>query len=164
MQAGGLAVPDDRPLDDLTAELTTMLGSPDPHVRDGTRLPHAGHLGRPRACTTTCSPGSATAWPPGSRSGSASTGTDSVFRRSFSALVLAECIDRDNEQRLLPAGKRARAGATAIATWYLRERDLRGCVPGKGWAHTVAHGADAIGVLARSPHLAAAPSSPCCST
>ena len=40
-----------------------------------------------------------------------------------------------------------------IAAWYVREQDLRGWVPGKGWAHAVAHGADAIGVLARSPHL-----------
>ena len=35
----GLAVPDDRPLDDLTAELTRMLGSPDPEQRDGTAYP-----------------------------------------------------------------------------------------------------------------------------
>ena len=28
--------------------------------------------------------------------------------------------------------------------------DLRGWVPDKGWAHAIAHGADAIGVLARS--------------
>ena len=42
-----------------------------------------------------------------------------------------------------------------VATWYLRERDTRGYVPSKGWAHAVAHGADALGVLARSPHFAA---------
>ena len=40
-----------------------------------------------------------------------------------------------------------------IATWYVRERDLRGFVPGKGWAHAVAHGADALGALGRLPHL-----------
>jgi hypothetical protein len=38
-------------------------------------------------------------------------------------------------------------------SWYSRERDLRGFVPGKGWAHAVAHGADALGALARSPVL-----------
>ena len=27
-------------------------------------------------------------------------------------------------------------------------------MPGKGWAHAIAHGADAIGALAESPHLA----------
>jgi len=34
--ARGLEVPTDRPLDDLTAELTSMLGSPDPALRDRT--------------------------------------------------------------------------------------------------------------------------------
>jgi hypothetical protein len=36
-----------------------------------------------------------------------------------------------------------------VAGWLVRERDLRGFVPGKGWAHAVAHGADALGALAR---------------
>jgi hypothetical protein len=40
-----------------------------------------------------------------------------------------------------------------LATWLLREHDLRGWVPGHGWAHAVAHGADALGSLAASPHL-----------
>ena len=40
-----------------------------------------------------------------------------------------------------------------IATWLLEEQDLRGFVPGKGWAHAVAHGADALATLARSPHV-----------
>ena len=40
-----------------------------------------------------------------------------------------------------------------VTTWFVREKDTRGYVPGKGWAHTVAHGADALGCLARSPHF-----------
>ena len=68
--------------------------------------------------------------------------TDSVFRRAFSVLVLAECIDRDNQEDLVPAGKLLEWG-DRIASWYLREQDVRGYVPGKGWAHAVAHGADA---------------------
>ena len=64
----------------------------------------------------------------------------------------AECIDRDNERPLVPGGKVLEWG-DRIATWLLRERDLRGFVPGKGWAHAVAHGADAIGALAGRPHL-----------
>ena len=74
---------------------------------------------------------------------------DTVFRRSFSALLLAECVARDNQQRLLPDNRILRWG-DRIAAWYVRELDLRGWVPGKGWAHAIAHGADAIGVLARS--------------
>jgi hypothetical protein len=67
-------------------------------------------------------------------------------------LVLAECIDRDNQEGLLPAGKLLEWG-DRIASWYLRERDLRGYVAGKGWAHAVAHGADAIASLAHSRHF-----------
>src|SRR3712207_5403772 len=40
-------------------------------------------------------------------------------------------------------------------TTLFRSRDLRGFVPGKGWAHAVAHGADALATLARSPHVGA---------
>jgi hypothetical protein len=79
-------------------------------------------------------------------------GSDSVFRRSFSALILGECIARDNAAGLVPGTKILEWG-DRLATWYLRERDLRGFVPGKGWAHAVAHGADALGALAESPHL-----------
>ena len=38
----GLEVPTDRPLDELTAELTRMLGSPDPVERDRTAYPALG--------------------------------------------------------------------------------------------------------------------------
>ena len=64
-------------------------------------------------------------------------GTDTVFRRSFSALVLAECIERATT----PSTSRASPDDTVlrwgdrIAGWLVRERDLRGFVPGKGWAH-----------------------------
>jgi hypothetical protein len=78
--------------------------------------------------------------------------SDTVFRRSFSVLVLGECVARDNAAALVPPGKVMEWG-DRVSTWYLRERDLRGYVPGKGWAHAIAHGADAIATLAESPHL-----------
>jgi hypothetical protein len=124
VHADGLAVPTDRSLGDLTAELTRMLGDTDPQTRDGTAYP----------TLATCD-------------------TDSIFRRSFSALVLDACIARDNQRPLVPGGKVLEWG-DRIATWMLRERDLRGFVPGKGWAHAIAHGADALGTLATSPHVA----------
>ena len=74
---------------------------------------------------------------------------DTVFRRSFSALLLAECVARDNQQRLLARQQDPALGRPDRRV-VLREHDLRGCVPGKGWAHTMAHGADALGALARS--------------
>jgi hypothetical protein len=77
---------------------------------------------------------------------------DTVFRRSFSALILTECIDRSTVAGLAGQAVVLRWG-DRIMGWLSRERDLRGFVPGKGWAHALAHGADALGALARSPHL-----------
>ena len=94
----------DLPLADLTAELTA----------------HAGRR-RPARCATGCLPTLAT-WiergvyddllaglgdgmAAGLRVGIGERGTDTVFRRSFSALVLAECIARDNQRPLVPGGK-----------------------------------------------------------
>ncbi|GAA1931024.1 DUF2785 domain-containing protein [Nocardioides lentus] len=149
--AGGLRVPGDRPLDDLTAELTSMLGSPDPDERDATAYPAlATWVGRGVYDDLLAGLGDGMA--AGLRVGIGGRDGDTVFRRSFSALVLAECIDRDNAHRLLP-GSRVLEWGDRLAGWFLREQDVRGFVPGKGWAHAVAHGADALGVLARSPHL-----------
>ena len=151
VKATGLAVPDDRPLAELTTELTSMLGSPDPHMRDGLAYPTLATW-IDRGVYDHLIVGLGDGMAAGLVVGLGEQGTDSVFRRAFSVLVLAECIDRDNQQDLVPGAKLMEWG-DRIASWYLRERDLRGFVPGKGWAHTVAHGADAIGVLARSPHL-----------
>jgi hypothetical protein len=148
VKAGGLSVPDDRPLAELTTELTTMLGSPDPHMRDGLAYPTLATW-VDRGVYDDLIVGLGDGMTAGLTVGLGEQGTDSVFRRTFSVLVLAECIDRDNQQNLVPPGKLLEWG-DHIASWYLRERDLRGYVPGKGWAHAVAHGADALGVLARS--------------
>ena len=63
VQDEDLRVPTDRRLDDLTAELTTMLGATDPNLRDAVAYPILATWIE-RGCTTTCSPGSATGWPP----------------------------------------------------------------------------------------------------
>lgn len=151
VHAAGLAVPTDRPLDDLTAELTQMLGATDPEVRDGMAYPTLATW-VDRGVYDDLLLGLGDGMAAGLRVGVGETGTDSVFRRSFSALILGECIARDNERPLVPGGKVLEWG-DRLATWLLRERDVRGFVPGKGWAHAVAHGADALGTLAQSPHL-----------
>jgi Protein of unknown function (DUF2785) len=151
VKATGLGVPEDRPLAELTTELTTMLGSPDPHMRDGLAYPTLATW-IDRGVYDDLIVGLGDGMAAGLTVGLGEQETDSVFRRAFSVLVLAECIDRDNAQGLVPGLKLLDWG-DRIASWYLRERDVRGFVPEKGWAHAVAHGADAIGVLARSPHL-----------
>ena len=146
VRANGLQVPDDRPLDELTTELTAMLGDADPANRDGIAYP---------ALTNWVSGGVyddllvglGDGMCAGLDVGLGQNGTDTVFRRSFSSLVLAKCILRDNEMHLVPADRVLRWG-DRIASWLIRERDLRGFVPGKGWAHALAHGADAVAALA----------------
>jgi hypothetical protein len=151
--ASGLAVPLDRPLDDLTAELTRMLGDTDPEARDGTAYPTLATWVS-RGVYDDLLSGLGDGMAAGLGVGLGERDTDSVFRRSFSALILGECIARDNERPLVAGGKVLEWG-DRLATWLLRERDLRGFVPGKGWAHGVAHGADSLGTLAQSPHVAA---------
>ena len=154
VQAADFEVPADRPLDDLTAELTTMLGSTEPEVRDGTAFP-ALATWIDRGVYDDLLAGLGDGMVAGLSVGLGETGTDSVFRRSFSALIVGCCIERDNAQHLLPVDKILDWG-DRLAVWFLTEADTRGWVPDKGWAHAVAHGADAIGALGESPHLGAA--------
>lgn len=151
VMAAGLGVPTDRPLDDLTAELTGLLGSPDPGERDETAYTTLATW-ISRGVYDDLLLGLGDGMTAGLSIGLGEAGTDTVFRRSFSALILAECLQRDLTVSALTPGKILEWG-DRIATWYLRENDLRGFVPGKGWAHALAHGADAIGTLARSRSL-----------
>lgn len=150
---GGLQVPPDRPLDDLTAELVTMLGDPSPRRRDDLAYPVlATWIGN--GVYDRLLVGLGDGITVGLTHGIGADGDDSVLRRSFSALVLAEALGRDNEVRLLDEDVVLRWGDRA-ASWLLRERDQRGWIPQHGWAHAVAHGADLLGQLARSRHLGA---------
>ena len=154
--ADGHKVPDDPPLADLTAELTTMLGSTDPAVRDGIAFATLATWVSEGVYDGLLE-GLGDGMTVGLRVGIGEDGTDTVFRRSFSALVLTVCLDR----AVSPA-TREEAGVSddavlrwgdRLAGWFVRERDLRGYVPGQGWAHALAHGADALGTLARAPVL-----------
>jgi hypothetical protein len=151
VRSAEMRVPEDRPLPDLTAELTTLLGSTDPVERDEIAYPIlTAWIGEGVYDDLLAGLGDGMA--AGLTQGLGETGTDSVFRRSFSALVLAECIARDNAQGLLPPARLLDWG-DRVSSWLVRERDVRGFVSGKGWAHAVAHGADAIGTLAESSHF-----------
>ena len=136
----------------------------DPTRRCATGSPtRAGHLDRARASTTTCSPASATAWPPGSRVGLGERGTDTVFRRSFSALVLAECIARDNAPAAAARRQDPRVGRPARDLAAARARPAR---------LRARQGLGARGRprrrrarrARRARRTSARPSSPCCST
>ncbi|HEY3528086.1 MAG TPA: DUF2785 domain-containing protein [Nocardioides sp.] len=151
VRSAEMKVPTDRPLADLTAELTTMLGSPDPVDRDEFAYPILATWIAEGVYDDLLA-GLGDGMAAGLTQGLGESGTDSVFRRSFSALVLAECIGRDNAESRLPPVKIMEWG-DRVTGWLVRERDVRGFVPGKGWAHAIAHGADALGVLAQSVHF-----------
>jgi hypothetical protein len=149
--ADGLKVPQDRSLVEMTEDLTRMLGDPDPEVRDGIAFPTMATW-IDEGVYDDLLVGLGDGMCHGLDIGLGEVENDTVFRRSFSALILTECIDRTTKAALGGPNVVLRWG-DRIMSWYSRERDLRGFVPGKGWAHAVAHGADALGALARSPVL-----------
>lgn len=72
---------------------------------------------------------------------------DTVFLRSFSMLVMAEILKYDNAHPFLDVTEVQEVFDRTLE--YLgSEQDLRGYVPGKGWAHALAHVGDLLGVLA----------------
>lgn len=153
LRNGDRTPPAEHRLSDLTADLTRMLGDPDPYVRDGIAYPFLATWTEHGVYDDLLA-GLGDGMCAGLEVGIGEQGTDTVFRRSFSALVLAECIDRDTRVRRQPPTRIMQWG-DRLAAWYVRERDLRGFVPGKGWAHAAANGADALGALARSPYFGA---------
>lgn len=81
--------------------------------------------------------------------------SDSVFTRSFSALLLALILFSDREQRAFLSNTRILKIKAELLHYLAEERDRRGYVEGKGWAHAVAHTADALDELVQHPALGA---------
>lgn len=77
------------------------------------------------------------------------TESDSVFLRTFSVLLLAEIVHNDNKKPLLETDQIQSILAKGL--WYLdAEKDPRGHIPVKGWAHALAHTADLMMVLGKN--------------
>jgi Protein of unknown function (DUF2785) len=136
----------------LAQQLTGWLASPDPTLRDDLAYTILDVWTRHSQLT---GPQLLTLLPQLQQnltSGIGESGTDSVFKRSFSALTLASFAERDLDQPFLsPAQYRALLAATLA---YLHdERDTRGFDPAKGWIHSTAHTADLLAALARNPHF-----------
>jgi hypothetical protein len=147
------AVPPGSDLAALTDELIEMLGSRDPELRDETAY------------------STLTAWiyqtrviePPALRQvldrllvnlkdGVGERGTDRIFRRSFSALVLSVVVARDNAAPFLTPEEFRRVHDGAVA-YLAAEQDVRGYDPAVGWMHSAAHTADLVKFIARSRFL-----------
>lgn len=73
---------------------------------------------------------------------------DKVFTRTFSVLVAAICFSMHLDDKYLTK-KEVDTVYDKVIRYYNEEKDLRGYIDGKGWAHGAAHGADALGELAK---------------
>jgi hypothetical protein len=80
--------------------------------------------------------------------------SDGVFLRSFSALHLSQIVSRDLKQPFLTQVERSEL-VQASCRAVNEERDRRGWVEGRGWAHPIAHNADLLARLAQEPGLPA---------
>jgi hypothetical protein len=80
------------------------------------------------------------------------TESDTVFLRAFAILLLAEIVHNDNKKPLLDKSTTSRI--LEKGSWYLTaEKDPRGYIPVKGWAHALAHTADLLLVLGRNRNV-----------
>lgn len=145
-------VPDGYDVADLTRELMGLLGSPDPTLRElyGYAILsywiERNQYASPQLREMTMQ-----------LIGNLSVGlqerdSDAVFLRSYSALLLAEIVARDNHQPFLTEAEIKNLTRWAIE-FMLAERDLRGFVKRKGWATSVGHSADLLRRLARNRYV-----------
>lgn len=84
-------------------------------------------------------------------------GTESVFRRTFSLLIIAVALMRDTAEPFLSEDE-WRHTLDRVVAYCGEERDLRAQVAGSGWAHAIAHTADVVDALATSRYATAADS------
>lgn len=77
---------------------------------------------------------------------------DSVFVRSFSVLILPLILNVDQRYSILSENE-VKYIQERLFTYVRNENDVRGYVDGKGWAHALAHAADALGELAKHRYM-----------
>lgn len=83
------------------------------------------------------------------------SGTDSVFMRAFSSLVIPLLFIADSRDPRI-SEQAARRTLEALLTYSRQEQDRRGYVRDKGWAHSIAHHADALDDCARNRYMTGA--------
>lgn len=147
------AVPEGRDVAELTEQLFSYIESLDPDMRDAIGYEtFANWLDQDQY-----SPEIIRTYIPrlvvNLQAGLGERDTDTVFMRAFSALFLAEIIHHDNQDPFLEKDE-VQSIFTKALTYLSEERDPRGFVLGKGWAHALAHTADLLYVLASNRYMA----------
>jgi hypothetical protein len=149
-------LPDGESAAALLRELSAYLGSPDPTLRDtfAYSLSEAW-IYRDQKLAPADLRERLADWQGNLQLGLGEQGTDSVLRRSFSALELSLLAAYDLKAPFLTQAEYDALLGAAL-DYLAAERDVRGYDPEKGWMHSVAHTADLLKFLARSPRLAPA--------
>ncbi len=140
----------------LLRELDGLLASPDPVQRDDVAFTLLSRwITRDSLVAVPERRWLLAQWQPRLRQGIDTPGTEAVAARSFAALGLSLLVARDNAEPFLAPEEFA--SLCTAATAYLRdERDVRGFTAEHGWLHSVAHTADLLKFLLRSPQLTVA--------
>jgi len=141
------------PLLILLGELNTMLGSPDPELRDDIAYSVlATWIYRQRIVPVGERMRLLRSWQDNLKAGIGEQGDEGVVLRSFSALALGVLAILDTEAPFLDRDAFSTLLASSLA--YLKaEQDVRGFDARLGWLHSVAHTADLVKCLARGRHL-----------
>jgi hypothetical protein len=77
---------------------------------------------------------------------------DSVFSRTFSAEIIAFMIYKHRNESFISKTDLHKA-LHSFLKFYVEDKDVRGYVESKGWAHGAAHGADALDEFARCEEI-----------
>lgn len=143
------SLPDGYTLVELTNELFSYLGNTDPELRDNIGYSVYANWLRMGLYSYDVILEHVSKLTNNLVNGIGEQDTDSVFIRSFSVLFLAEIIHNDN--KALQLNKAMISELVEKALWYLEyEKDPRGYIRDKGWAHALAHTADLLTVLAKN--------------
>jgi hypothetical protein len=146
------AVPKSESANVLARELSALLASPDPELRDDLAYSILGTWIHRNALSEATLISLTDEWRSNLKDSIGEMGTNSVLKRSYSALCLSESAKREAKAPFMGPQRYHDLVAEAIA--YLRaERDLRGYDADLHWIHATAHTADLLAALASSAML-----------
>lgn len=141
----GYKVPDGTDVDGLVADMLKFIGHTDAELRDDLiyttfcELAENGTLSAAQLkhCLATCLSDTHLFY------GIGESSTDSVFTRAFSSLFIALALAIHDENPFLTSAEIQNL-KNVVLRYAAQEKDYRGYVSGKGWAHATAHVADAL--------------------
>ena len=155
IRENNFAIPAGYSARELTEELFTYLGSTDPELRDSIGLEAFYHWLTQGLYPAEDLHAYITRLLENLRKDTGKTGDDSVFLRSFSALWLSLIVQNDNATQGMKKDEFERIFEAALV-YFKEERDIRGYVLIKGYAHAIAHTSDLFAALADCRHVSAA--------